>query len=259
MTQDPFPRDRLAAMVRRMPAYLRLSWRLGKDPLLSKARRAAVIGAAGYLASPVDLVPGVIPVLGQLDDIAVALAALRIALGGLDPERRRIHLESVGLVDDHLAADLRTVGATTAWIGRAGYRTTKRAAVAGGRAAGATARTTRAAADRATPAVRAAAAKAGPAARAVAGKAAPVTNAAAPAARAVADRATPAAKATGRAAKGAGTTAARTGRRVAGAASAAISRVSIPGTRKPTITVRQLDVPLLPSGEVPGVREVRED
>ena len=41
-------------MVRRMPAYLRLSWRLGKDPLLSKARRAAVIGAAGYLASPVD-------------------------------------------------------------------------------------------------------------------------------------------------------------------------------------------------------------
>ena len=75
MTHDPFPRERVAAMVRRMPAYLRLSWRLGKDPLLSKARRAAVIGAAGYLASPVDLVPGVIPVLGQLDDIAVALAA----------------------------------------------------------------------------------------------------------------------------------------------------------------------------------------
>ena len=249
MTHDPFPRERVAEMVRRMPAYLRLSWRLGKDPLLSKARRAAVIGAAGYLASPVDLVPGVIPVLGQLDDIAVALAALRLALGGLDPERRRVHLEAVGLEDGHLAADLRTIGATTAWIGRAGYRTTKAAAVAGGRAAGAAARTTRAAADRAAPTARSAAAKAAPAARAVAGKAAPVTGAVAPAARAAADRATPAVKATGRVAKGAGTTAARTGRRVAGAASAAISRVSVPGGRRPKITVRRLDTPLLPPGE----------
>ena len=250
MTHDPFPRERVAAMVRRMPAYLRLSWRLGKDPLLSKARRAAVIGAAGYLASPVDLVPGVIPVLGQLDDIAVALAALRLALGGLDPERRRVHLEAVGLEDGHLAADLRTIGASTVWIGRAGYRTTKRAAVASGRAAGVAARTTRAAADRATPAAKAAAARAAPAARAVAGKAAPVTNAAAPAARAAADRAAPAMKATGRAAKGAGSTAARTGRRVAGAAGAAISRFSLPGRGKPVITVRQVDVPLLPPGEV---------
>jgi uncharacterized membrane protein YkvA (DUF1232 family) len=248
MTHDPFPRERVAAMIRRMPAYLRLSWRLGKDPLLSKARRAAVIGAAGYLASPVDLVPGVVPVLGQLDDIAVALAALRLALGGLDPERRRVHLEAVGLDDGHLSADLRTIGASTAWIGRAGYRTTKRAAFAGGRAASAAARTTRVAADRATPAAKAAAARAAPAARAVAGRAAPVTSAAGPAARAMADRAAPVVNATGRAAKRAGTTAARTGKRVAGAASAAISRISLPGG-KPTISVRQMDVPLLPPGE----------
>src|SRR4051812_26244642 len=111
MSDDPFPRERVGTMVRRMPAYLKLAWRLAREPLLSKARRAAVVAAAGYLASPVDLVPGVIPVLGQLDDIAVALAALRIALSGLDPERRRVHLEAVGLGDEDLTADLRTVGA----------------------------------------------------------------------------------------------------------------------------------------------------
>ena len=66
----------------------------------------------------------------------------------------------------------------------------------------------------------------------------------------MADRAAPAVKATGRAAKGAGTTAARTGRRVAGAASAAISRISLPGGGTPTITVREVDVPLLPPGDV---------
>jgi uncharacterized membrane protein YkvA (DUF1232 family) len=135
MADDPFPRDRVATMMRRVPAYLRLSWRLTREPLLSRARRAAVIGAAGYLASPVDLVPGVIPVLGQLDDIAVALAALRIALAGLSPERRRFHLEAVGLADQDLAADLRTTGVATAWILRAGARATVRAARLGGRAA----------------------------------------------------------------------------------------------------------------------------
>lgn len=134
-TQDPFPRERFTDMLKRMPAYLRLAWRLARDPLLSRTRRAAVIGAAGYLASPIDLVPGVIPVLGQLDDIAVALAAIRLALAGLKPERRREHLDAVGLTDAHLAADLRTVGATTAWIARAGGRTAARAARAGARIA----------------------------------------------------------------------------------------------------------------------------
>ncbi|MHB8891840.1 MAG: YkvA family protein [Candidatus Limnocylindrales bacterium] len=135
MSDDPFPREPVAVMLRRLPAYLRLTWRLAREPLLSRARRAAIIGAAGYLASPIDLVPGVIPIVGQLDDLAVALAAIRIALSGLSPERRRLHLEAVGLTDADLTADLRTVGATTAWILRAGLRATARAAKVGGRAA----------------------------------------------------------------------------------------------------------------------------
>ena len=100
--------------------------------MLSKARRDAVVAAAGYLVSPVDLVPGFIPVLGQLDDLAFALAALRLALDGLHPDRRRMHLEAVGLEDAHLAEDIRTVGATVAWIA-ADLRLTGPAAPRGGR------------------------------------------------------------------------------------------------------------------------------
>jgi uncharacterized membrane protein YkvA (DUF1232 family) len=118
-------------MVRRTPAYAKLAWRLGKDPMLSKARRAAVVAAAGYLVSPVDLIPGFVPVLGQLDDLAFALVALRLALDGLHPERRRMHLEAVGLEDSHLAQDLRTLGATTAWLVRRGVRLTGRLLRAG--------------------------------------------------------------------------------------------------------------------------------
>ncbi|HEX5827755.1 MAG TPA: YkvA family protein [Candidatus Limnocylindrales bacterium] len=220
MTEDPFPRERVTLMARRMPAYLRLAWRLAKDPLLSKARRAAVIGAAGYLASPVDLVPGVIPVLGQLDDIAVAIAALKIALSGLDPERRRVHLESVGLGDDDLAADLRTLGATTAWIGRAGYRSSRRAVAASGRVV----------TERAAPAARAVGSKAAPAARAA-------MDRTAPARRVVTDKAGPALQATGRAAKGAGW-------KAADVAGAAIRR--FPGRGPSKVTVRRVELPMLP-------------
>jgi uncharacterized membrane protein YkvA (DUF1232 family) len=172
---DPFPRERIAAVLRRLPAYLRLSWRLARDPLLSRKRRAAVIGAAGYLASPIDLVPGVIPVLGQLDDLAVALAAIRLALSGLSPERRRVHLGAVGLTDQDLTADLRTVWATTTWLLRAGARTTARAAKVGGRAAvagaGLAARSSKVMANRSTSAARSASGAASGAARSVSGAA----------------------------------------------------------------------------------------
>ncbi|HEY3335466.1 MAG TPA: YkvA family protein [Candidatus Limnocylindrales bacterium] len=261
MTEDPFPRERVTTMLRRMPAYLRLSWRLAKDPLLSKARRAAVVGAAGYLASPIDLVPGVIPVIGQLDDIAVALAAIRIALAGLSPERRAVHLDAVGLADQDLADDLRTVGATAGWIGRAGFRTTKRVAVAGARAAGAAARTTKAGLDRATPMAKATADRVTPTARAMAARAAPVTNAASPAIRAVSDRAGPAAnavvakaapvaRATGRTAKGAGATAMKVGGRVAGAT---IRRLPKRGSPQPRMSISRVDVRLLPPPPPRGV------
>jgi uncharacterized membrane protein YkvA (DUF1232 family) len=135
MVDDPFPREAFGALVRRLPAYGRLAWRLGRDPRVSRGRRAAVVGAAGYVASPIDLVPGIIPLLGQLDDIAVLLAALRFALDGLDPTRRRTHLAAVGLTDADLAADTRAVGLTGAWAGRAGVRVGARAARGGARIA----------------------------------------------------------------------------------------------------------------------------
>lgn len=123
---DPFPSDHLSTFVRRLPAYARLAWNLGRDPLLSKARRGAVLAAAGYLISPVDLIPGIIPVLGQLDDLVVLLAALRFALQGLDPEQREVHLSAVGLSDAILLEDVQTLGLTAAWLARAGARTAVR-------------------------------------------------------------------------------------------------------------------------------------
>jgi uncharacterized membrane protein YkvA (DUF1232 family) len=129
---DPFPTARFGELVRRMPAYARLAWRLGRDPRLARGRRAAVLGAAAYLASPIDLVPGIIPLAGQLDDAAVALLGLRFALHGLSPADQAAHLAAADLDARHLDEDLATVRMGAGWLARWGGRL----ALRGGRALG---------------------------------------------------------------------------------------------------------------------------
>jgi uncharacterized membrane protein YkvA (DUF1232 family) len=55
---------------------------LAVDPRVAREDKLVAGAAAAYLVSPVDLVPGVIPVIGQLDDLVVALLAARRLLTG---------------------------------------------------------------------------------------------------------------------------------------------------------------------------------
>jgi uncharacterized membrane protein YkvA (DUF1232 family) len=130
---DPFPSARFGELIRRLPRYAKLAWALGRDERLSGSRRAALIAGAAYLVSPIDLVPGIIPVAGQLDDAAAVLFVLRLALAGLPPEAREQALADAGLEAGVLERDLRTVGATYAWLGRQGARLAWRGAKALGR------------------------------------------------------------------------------------------------------------------------------
>jgi uncharacterized membrane protein YkvA (DUF1232 family) len=135
VADDPFPSEPFGALVRRMPRYGRLALALGSDPTISRARRATVLAGAIYLVSPIDLVPGLIPILGQLDDLLVIFLALRTALAGLSPERRRAHLAEVGLAEEDLATDIRTLGSVTGWVGRRGVALGTRVVTVGARGA----------------------------------------------------------------------------------------------------------------------------
>jgi uncharacterized membrane protein YkvA (DUF1232 family) len=50
---------------------------LARDPRLPRRWRWALVGLVAYLASPIDLIPDFIPVLGQLDDVVIAALVLR--------------------------------------------------------------------------------------------------------------------------------------------------------------------------------------
>ncbi len=104
------------------------------------------MAAAAYVVSPIDVVPGIIPVVGQLDDIAIALGAIKLALNGLDARARVASLAGVGLTEADLDADVRATRAIAGWLARSGVRVGRQVAGAGVRGAAALYRAVRSAA-----------------------------------------------------------------------------------------------------------------
>lgn len=119
---DPFPRSAWDTLASHAAGYLRLTLALLRDPAVGRHRRAALLAAAAYFASPIDLVPGIIPVFGQLDDLAVAMLAIRLALNALEPHRRQAHLAAAGLSDETLREDITAAATIGGWAARTGGR-----------------------------------------------------------------------------------------------------------------------------------------
>jgi len=53
--------------------------RLQRDPRVPRRARIAIVVAGLWVASPIDLIPEFLPVIGPLDDIVVVALALRYA------------------------------------------------------------------------------------------------------------------------------------------------------------------------------------
>jgi uncharacterized membrane protein YkvA (DUF1232 family) len=68
---------RLRDLMRLLPDLLRLLHRLAADDSLPRGVRVRLWLLLGYLASPIDLVPDFIPVLGYADDAIVVALVLR--------------------------------------------------------------------------------------------------------------------------------------------------------------------------------------
>jgi uncharacterized membrane protein YkvA (DUF1232 family) len=111
------PLVRLAGTVARLPRYLKLTHELVRDPAVPATRKAVLAAGYGYAALPFDLIPGVIPVAGQLDDLAAVLLALRHAVSAC-PDAAEGHLTRAGLSQTALDADLKTVRDAGMWLAR---------------------------------------------------------------------------------------------------------------------------------------------
>jgi uncharacterized membrane protein YkvA (DUF1232 family) len=124
--------DRFWKAIRRFPNYVRLTANMARDPNVPASAKALLAVGGIYTVSPVDLVPGIIPVAGQLDDMVVLLLALRTAIRACPPEVAAAHLERAGLTKADFDTDLAAAKDTARWLAKRGYRASRSFASWGG-------------------------------------------------------------------------------------------------------------------------------
>jgi len=71
-------------LLKALPDLVRLIARLVGDPTLPRAAKIALAAAMVYLASPIDLIPDFIPVVGYLDDLLLASLVIDGLLNWVD-------------------------------------------------------------------------------------------------------------------------------------------------------------------------------
>lgn len=86
----------LKSVVMLIPNFLKLLYRLFRDSRVPMAEKAMLVGAIAYVVSPLDLLPDVIPFIGQVDDLyLIGLVMLRL-LARTDDEVIQEHWEGRG-------------------------------------------------------------------------------------------------------------------------------------------------------------------
>ena len=59
-----------------LPQFVRLYWRLFRDRRVSVLAKALLVLTIAYVVWPFDVIPDVLPFIGEVDDIAVVLSGL---------------------------------------------------------------------------------------------------------------------------------------------------------------------------------------
>jgi len=95
MTPSPTASSNRAGILGELIRNAQLVWRLLKDPRVPLPIKLIIPGVVGiYLLSPIDFMPDVLPLLGQIDDIAVLFGGVMLFIQLCPPD----------VVEEHRAA-----------------------------------------------------------------------------------------------------------------------------------------------------------
>jgi len=95
-------------LMQRLPRYLRLVWALLRDSRVPVRHKLILAGIGAYIVLPIDLIPDAVPVLGQLDDLAVVLLGLDLFIRVAPQEVVDEHLARISQDTDQLRRDIAT-------------------------------------------------------------------------------------------------------------------------------------------------------
>ena len=76
-------------------AELRLAWRLMREPRVPLVAKALPVLAALYVVSPLDFIPDVLPVLGQVDDLGILILSVKLFLRMCPSAASSFHADAI--------------------------------------------------------------------------------------------------------------------------------------------------------------------
>ena len=81
--------------IRHLPQFARLYWRLLRDGRVSIWPKTLLAVGVLYVLSPIDLIPDVVPVIGEVDDLVVLILLCRLFVYLCPPEVVREHVRRI--------------------------------------------------------------------------------------------------------------------------------------------------------------------
>lgn len=109
---DKYDKIILYAMI--LPDIMALLWRLFRDKRVTIKVKMKVAGVIAYLTSPLDIIPDFVPLIGKIDDVAIAFFALNAILNEVPKE---IILQNWQGKEDIILLTREAVGYISALVG----------------------------------------------------------------------------------------------------------------------------------------------
>ncbi|HNU81085.1 MAG TPA: YkvA family protein [Bacillota bacterium] len=112
----------ICSVIEKLPAYGRLLIKLYKSPDIRRGQKLLLSAGIAYSVSPIELIPNIIPVAGQLDNLIVMLRCLRKVLTSSDEKVRERFLKESGMTIEEIDEDIKISVDTLKSIGRGTVR-----------------------------------------------------------------------------------------------------------------------------------------
>lgn len=106
------------SVIGKLPQYSKLLVRLYKSGGIRRRHKVLLSMGIAYSLSPIELIPGIIPVAGQLDNLLVMLRCLEKVIEGTDVKITGKYLEESGISIEEIKEDIRITRGTLKAIGR---------------------------------------------------------------------------------------------------------------------------------------------
>lgn len=108
----------ICSVIDKLPKYSKLLVKLYKGRDINKRYKLLLSVGIAYSISPIELIPGIIPVAGQLDNLLVILRCLKKVLEASNTEVRNKYIKETCITIQEINEDIKITSDTLKSFGR---------------------------------------------------------------------------------------------------------------------------------------------